>query len=87
MAMTAWAAKFCDKSNLLVGEGADLLAVYGERADQLAFVQHRNCKNCPHAAKFYGCNSRWNAVFNVGLFCRKIRDVNDGFGRDHATDD
>ena len=27
MAMTAWAAKFCDKRDLLVGEGADFLAV------------------------------------------------------------
>ena len=78
--------KVCDKNNLLVGKGADFLAIYGERADQLAFVQHRNCKNCPHVPKFDGRNSGWNAVFNVGLFCSKIRDVNDRFSREHATD-
>ena len=35
MAMTAWAAKFCDKLDLLLGERANLVAVDGDRADQL----------------------------------------------------
>ena len=42
MAMTAWAAKFCDQLDLLVGEWADLLAVDGDRADQLVVLEHRH---------------------------------------------
>ena len=32
MAMTAWAAKFCNQLDLLVGEGADLLAINDDSA-------------------------------------------------------
>ena len=42
MAMTAWSAKFVDQLDLLVGEGADLLPVDGESADQLLFLEHRH---------------------------------------------
>ena len=42
MAMTAWAAKFCDQLDLLVGERPDLLAVDGDRADQLVLLEHRH---------------------------------------------
>ena len=42
MAMTAWAAKFCDQLDLLVGERTHLLAVDDDRADQLVVLEHRH---------------------------------------------
>ena len=42
MAMTAWAAKFVDQSDLLVGEGPNFLAGQGERTDQFVLLQHRD---------------------------------------------
>ena len=48
MAMTAWAAKFCDQLDLLVGERPDLLAVDRDRADQLVLLEHRHDE---HGAK------------------------------------
>ena len=42
MAMTAWSAKFAHQLDLLVGERANLLAVDGDRADQLIVLEHRN---------------------------------------------
>ncbi len=42
MAMTAWAAKFLDQLDLLVGERPDLLAVDGDGANQLALFKHRD---------------------------------------------
>ena len=56
MAMTAWAAKFCDQLDLLVGKGTNFLAVHGERADQFVLLQHRDSQNRPYAPKFDGCN-------------------------------
>ena len=42
IAMTAWAAKFVTSSICLSVNGANLLAVDGDRADQLALLEHRN---------------------------------------------
>ncbi len=41
MAMTAWAGEVLDQVDLLLGERANLLAVDGDRADQLVVLQHR----------------------------------------------
>ena len=38
MAMTAWAAKFLTKFDLLVGKGTHFLAVQDERADQFVLL-------------------------------------------------
>ena len=51
MAMTAWAAKFCDQLDLLVGERPDLLAVDGDRADQLVVLEHRHAQDGAIAAR------------------------------------
>ena len=56
MAMTAWAAKFWTKLDLLVGERPNLLAVDGNRADQLALLEHRHDEQCADAGKFDGSN-------------------------------
>ena len=61
MAMTAWAAKFCDQLDLFVGERADFLAVNDQGTDQGIFLQHRDGQTRPHAAKFNrfdDCGSR-----------------------------
>ena len=42
MAMTAWAAKFSDQLDLLVGKRPDLLAVNDDGAEQLVFLEHRH---------------------------------------------
>ena len=87
MAMTAWAAKFCDQLDLLVGEGTNFLAVQRERTDQFVLLQHRDSQKRPYTPKFDGCNDCRIALFNVGCVCCKIGDVNRRFGRHHATDD
>ena len=51
MAMTAWAAKFCDQLDLLVGERANLLAIDDDHADQLIVLEHRHRQNGPGAAE------------------------------------
>ena len=86
MAMTAWAAKFVHQLDLLVGEGTNFLAVNGERTDQFVLLQHRDSQKRPYAAKFDSRDDPRIASFSVSLLCRKIGDVNDRFGRDHATD-
>ena len=42
MAMTAWRGEVRDQLDLLVGEGADLLAVDGDGANQLVLLEHRD---------------------------------------------
>ena len=42
MAMTAWAAKFFNQFDLLVGKGANFLAVHDDRANQFVIFQHWN---------------------------------------------
>ena len=49
MAMTAWAAKFCDQLDLLVGERPHLLAVDDDGADQLVVLEHRHHDQCASA--------------------------------------
>ena len=45
MAMTAWAAKFCDQLDLLVGERPHFLAIDDDGADQLVVLEHRHHEN------------------------------------------
>ena len=53
MAMTAWAAKFVDQLDLLVGERTDLLAIDGDSADQLVFLEHRHDDNRARTAQVW----------------------------------
>ena len=55
-------------------------------ADQFVLLKHRDGQKRPYAPKFDGCDIVRIALFNVGLFCRKIGDVNRRFGRYHATE-
>ena len=57
MAMTAWAAKFCDQFDLFVGEGTNFLPVNAKNADQLVVLEHRHYDDGPHATKFDACNA------------------------------
>ena len=47
-----------DQLDLLVGERTNLLAVDGDRADQLVLLEHRHGENGPHAAEFDGSDDR-----------------------------
>ena len=71
--------------DLLVGEGANFLAVDGERANQFVLLQHGDSQKCPHATKFDGCNGGWVASVGVALLRCGIGDVNDPLGSQHAT--
>ena len=54
MAMTACAAKFCQQLDLLFGERADFLAIDGDGADQLGFLEHRYANTALRAASDAG---------------------------------
>ena len=41
-----------DQLNLLVGERTNFLAVDGDDADQIIFLEHRNGKHSAHAGEF-----------------------------------
>ena len=48
MAMTAWAAKFLQKFDLLFGKGPHLLTENRKGADELAFLEQRHHKQRTH---------------------------------------
>ena len=54
MAMTAWAAKFCQQFDLFVGEWPHFLPVNRNGADQFVFLEHRN-----HEQPFERPHRRW----------------------------
>ena len=51
MAMTAWLGEIRDQLDLLVGERPDLLAIDGDRADQLVVLEHRDTRSRAGAAR------------------------------------
>ena len=51
MAMTAWSAKFVSRSICLLGEGAHLLPVDGESANQLVIFEHRHVDRRPRSTE------------------------------------
>ena len=65
MAMTAWAAKFLTSSICLSVNGANLLAVNDNYADQLVVLEHRNIEHSSEATEFDGCRpkSGWPSTY------------------------
>ena len=61
--------------DLLVGEGANLLAVDGKDADQLVVLEHRNVKDGPEASEIDGSHEDRFAL-DVGWLRRDIDDMN-----------
>ena len=71
MAITACAAKFVNKLDLLVAKRSYLLAVDDDAADQLALLEHRHQQHCPRpSAVDQGDDTRF--AFDVALFCPEI---------------
>ena len=93
MAITAWAAKFCQQFDLLVGEWANLLAEDAESADQFIVLEHRHDDKAarasdidkPHNRRIAGCVTR--LACNVGDVDHLLRrgdthqDGTSGLGR------
>src|SRR5262249_5154248 len=71
--------------DLLVGERADLLAVDGDRTDQLILLEHRYDENSARAGPLGQGNRRWLA-FDVGLLQSEVGDVLQLLGRDNAAE-
>ena len=68
MAMTAWAAKFVNKLDLLVGERSDHLPINAEETDELGFLQHRHPKDRPNPTELH-CGDRLWTAFEVCWVC------------------
>ena len=67
MAMTACAAKFLHQFDLLIGEGAHLLAVDAHSANQLVLLEHRHDQKRPGAREL---GDRF-----IGAFRREVGNV------------
>ena len=76
MAMTAWAAKFCTKRDLLVGKGTNFLTVQAEHTDQFVLFQHRHKQKRAYTPKFDTRNDCRIAFFSIDRLSGKIGDVN-----------
>ena len=61
MAMTAWRGEVRDQLDLLVGEWPHLLAIDGDRADQLVLLEHRDDEDRAGAGEIDRATSRWIA--------------------------
>ena len=83
------AGEILHQSDLLVGEGTNFLAVNGEGADQFVLLQHRYDEKRPHAGKFDAVNDprilHHPITYSISMLCSYIGDMNQRFGRDHAT--
>src|SRR5262249_17259741 len=79
---------FCEivhKLDLFVAERPHLLAVDGDRADQLILLEHRYDENGASAGYLGQGNRRWLA-FDVGLLQSEVGDVLQLLGRDNAAE-
>ena len=73
MAITAWAAKFLDQLDLLVGEGLNFSDGLNDGAYQLILPRHWDIQSCPVRAKFDGCNDIRLASLDVSSAGRQGR--------------
>ena len=67
-------SEVCEQFNLFVGEGTDLLAINGDRANQFVLLEHWYGKNGPGAGDFDHGTDRW-VTFDVCLFRSEVGDV------------
>src|SRR5262249_18949903 len=74
-----------NKLDLFVAERPHLLAVDGDRADQLILLEHRYDENGASAGRLGQGNRRWLA-FDVGLLQSEVDDVLQLLGRDNAAE-
>jgi hypothetical protein len=66
--------KNLNQVDLLVGEGADLLAEDGDGADQFTLLEHRDHEPGPEPSEFNTRNCQWVAV-KVGLICTIVGNM------------
>src|SRR5215510_15404244 len=84
IAMTACAAKLLTSSILLIGKGADFLAIDVDRTDQLVFFEHRDVDKSPGASQFEETGANGIALvdrlgLDIGNLSRLLR-------RHHASE-
>ena len=75
MAMTAWAGEVLDQLDLLVGERPHLLAINGERTDELVVLEHRHNNQCTHPGDIGGGNRQWMAS-EIGAVFSEVGNLN-----------
>src|SRR5262249_44433168 len=73
-----------DQFNLLCRERPDFLTVDADRADQIAFLDHRNNKYRSGAGRFGEPDKSWLS-FNESCFLCDVRYVLQLLGFDHAS--
>ena len=73
MAMTACVAKFLTKLDLLLGERPHLVAIDGDRADQLTLLEHRHDEKRAHRQPVPRRDD--GMPFDVSLLLREIDDM------------
>ena len=84
MAMTAWAAKFVNQRDLLVGEGTNFISVQGKRSNQVILFEHWDSQIRSHAPEF-DCGDVGRFAFGVILIRCEISNVRRLFRVYHAA--
>ena len=84
MAMTACAAKFAHQLDLLVGEGAHLLTIDNDGADQIGVLEHGHKQNGPNMPQLDAGN-RVGIAIEIALLRREVDNVNNLLRLHHAT--
>ena len=85
MAMTAWAAKFVDQLDLLIGERAHLLAVDTDHADQLVLLEHRNDKKGSDSTSFRTGDHERIAIY-IGFQVPDVVNMHGLFSADNSCE-
>src|SRR5215467_7845471 len=76
--------EIADKLNLLIGKGADFLAIDVDRTDQLVFFEHRDVDKSPGASQFEETGAHGIALVDrLGL---DIGNLSRLFRRHHASE-
>src|SRR3974377_1705154 len=78
-------SKVLQQFDLLVGEGAHLLAVDGDGADQFLFLEHRYGENGASTSLLHQAN-RPRLAFDVSLLHPEVGNVLQLLCRDHAAE-
>src|SRR5262249_27426005 len=74
-----------NKRNLLICKWANFLAIDGDRAEKLAFLEHRYGEKRARPGQFDHGHARWLAL-DIGPLLRDISNVDRLIGLDQATE-
>jgi hypothetical protein len=79
-------SKICHQRDLLVIEGAHLLAVHNNCTNKFVVLQHGNCNKRSDTSNFDSGNDVWITSFSEELLSCQIGNMDNRFGCDQATE-